>query len=143
MLAHRYRDLTITLAALCSLLAAPATACTIILTPKGERASERVAFRKANVVVTVDAASESYMAVPGPFAGTLRVGVGSGRVVDVHKGPSSLRDRVLTYLVADGEDSLSCPALTSARPGRRYKLYLVYGPGAGPPTIVFRNPFFD
>ncbi|MBU1377458.1 MAG: hypothetical protein KKA30_15930 [Alphaproteobacteria bacterium] len=143
MPAHRHRDVAISLAALVASLASPALACTIILTPKSERASERVAFRKANVVVTVDAASESYMPVPGPSAGTLRVGVGRGRVVKVHKGPSSLQDRMLTYLVADGEDSVSCPALGSARPGRRYKLYLAYGPGSGPPTILFRNPFFD
>lgn len=118
-------------------------ACTIIRTPKQERKAEQAAFRKADLVITIDAVSENYVAMPGPHAGTLRVGLGSGQVIEVHKGAKSLRGHVLNYLVADGEDSVSCPALSSTRPSQRYKLYLTLGPGAGPPMIIYRNPFFD
>ncbi len=96
MLTERFRDLTITLAALAVFSAAPARACAIILTPKDERRSERAAFRKADLVVTVDALSESDIPVPGAFAGTLRVGVGSGLVVELHKGHRSFEDQVPT-----------------------------------------------
>lgn len=89
MLTDRVRDLTITLAALAAFNAAPAKACTIVLGPKDERRSERAAFSKADLVVTVDALSESYIPLPGAFAGTLRVGVGTGRVLEVHRGHRS------------------------------------------------------
>jgi hypothetical protein len=130
--------------ALGALLTAPTVkACTIVRTPKQAHQAERAAYRKADLVVTVDAISESYMAAPGPQMGFLRVGVGRGRVLQVHKGARSQNGEILNYLVADGEDSVSCPALSSTRPGQRYKLYLVFGPGAGPPMILYRDPFFD
>ena len=117
--------------------ASAANACSVVPTTK----SERTAFAKADLVLTVDAASEAYVPVPGQ--GALRVGVASGRVVEVHKGRSDLKGRVFAYRVVDGEDEMHCPAFRSTRPGGRYKLYLSWVTDSGPPVIIYRDPVFD
>lgn len=132
------RIAAITSAALGFLFTAQAAfACATIHTSASERKAERAAFRKADLVLTVDAETESYVAVPGRLAGTMRVGVGTGKIVEVHKGPTSLRGRTTTYLVADGEDAMGCAADAPARPGSRYKLYLSWGAGSAPPMTIY------
>lgn len=117
--------------------AASASACVTIRTSESERKAEQEAFRRASIVVTVEAKTEDYVPMPGRFAGSMRIGVGSGTVIEVHKGPPSLAHRSTNYLVMDGEDPMGCSADAWARPGSRYKLYLFQLPKSAPPMIIY------
>lgn len=111
--------------------ATPAAACLEIPTEKGRRQ----AFKAADDVVRVHALSEAYLQVPRP--GSQRVGVATGRVVEVRKGNARVGD-ILTYRVVDGEDRSgpACPARRFTRPGSEYTLYLKRTPDWGPPIIL-------
>lgn len=112
------------------LWATPALACLEIVTPQGEAR----AFKDADLVVTVRASTEDYLAVPN--TDSLRVGVATAEVVEVSKGRAS-RGGIISYRVVDGQASpSSCPARRFTRPGGTYKLYLKHSADWGPPTIL-------
>lgn len=112
------------------LIATPAHACLEIVS---ERSKAR-AFNSADVVVKVKAKTEEYLAVPGE--GSLRIGVGTGRIVRTLKGSVSVGDTI-SYRVVDGTGAEpACPSRRFARPGETYTLYLKYLSDWGPPVIL-------
>ncbi len=118
------------LAAALALVAGPANACLEIATKK----SEAWAFNLAETVVRIEALTETY--VPVPNTKSLRVGVGTGRVIESLKGPAAT-GTVISYRIVDGEGGdTSCPARRFARPGGVYKLYLKATADWGPPIIL-------
>ncbi len=124
------RAVLILASVLATLSATPAFACLEIVTPQGERR----AFREADLVVRVQALTEDYLVVPE--TPSLRVGVATGRVVEVMKGRATAGS-VINYRVVDGQGRGStCPARRFTRPGRSYKLYLKHPADWGPPTIL-------
>jgi hypothetical protein len=118
------------IAAALALVAGPANACLEVAT----RQSEAWAFEQAEAVVRVEALTESY--VPVPNTPSLRVGVGTGRIIESLKGRAA-KGAVINYRIVDGEGGdMSCPARRSARPGGVYKLYLKQTADWGPPIIL-------
>lgn len=118
------------LAGVFALVAGPASACLEIVTKQ----SEARAFDLADTVVRVEALTESY--VPVPNTPSLRVGVGTGRVVESLKGRAA-KGAVISYRIVDGEGGeLTCPARRFTRPSGVYKLYLKQTPDWGPPVIL-------
>jgi hypothetical protein len=113
-----------------ALVAGPAKACLEIVTKQ----SEARAFEHAEAVVRVEALTESYVPVPG--TPSLRVGVGTGRIIETLKGRVA-KGAIINYRIVDGDGSdMSCPARRFARPGGVYKLYLKGAPDWGPPIIL-------
>ena len=124
------RSLVVPISILAALSATPAFACLEIVTSQGERR----AFWEADRVVRVQALTEDYLVVPD--TPSLRVGVATGRVVEVMKGRVT-SGSVVNYRVVDGMGRGStCPARRFTHPGGRYKLYLKYTADWGPPTIL-------
>lgn len=124
------RALVVPISISAALSATPASACLEIVTPKAEAR----AFHQADVVVRVRALTEDYLVVPD--TPSLRVGVATGRVLEVLKGPVE-NGGVIAYRVVDGEGhGPSCPARRFTRPGGSYKLYLKQAADWGPPTIL-------
>lgn len=118
------------LAAALTLVAGPARACLEVVTEKGKAR----AFDAAEIVVRVEALTESY--VPVPNTRSLRVGVGTGRVIESLKGRTA-KGTVISYRIVDGEGGdMSCPARRFARPGGVYTLYLKQTVDWGPPIIL-------
>lgn len=127
---HRMRAIVGPFAAAAVLWATPAFACLEIVTPKGQAR----AFKAADLVVSVRALDENYIAVPNTQS--LRAGVATAEVVDVMKGRAA-RGGLISYRVVDGQAGpSSCPARRSTRPGGRYTLYLKHASDWGPPTIL-------
>lgn len=124
------RSLVLPLATAASLLAGPAAACLEIVSPPGEAR----AFEEADMVVRVEALTETYLSAP--HTPSLKVGIATGRVVETLKGRVA-KDSVIVYRVVDGEGvEPSCPARRATRPGGVYKLYLKYVADWGPPVIL-------
>jgi hypothetical protein len=118
------------LAAAFALTAGPASACLEVVTKQGETR----AFDTADTVVRIEALTESY--VPVPNTPSLRIGVGTGRVIESLKGHAR-KGTVISYRVVDGEGGdMTCPARRFARPGGVYKLYLKGTGDWGPPIIL-------
>jgi hypothetical protein len=116
-------------AALVMATASSASACLEIVSAR----SEAKAFRQAYLVVSVEGVSEDYAAVFNMRS--LRLGVGTGRVIEVFKGHAR-KGQLITYRLRDGEDGMGCPGRRFARPGKTYKLYLRYPADHGPLEII-------
>lgn len=113
-----------------SLVAGPAWACLELIGPE----SKARAFKEADLVVKVEALTETYL--PVPDTPSLRIGVATGRVLETFKGRAG-RNPVIAYRVVDGEGSPpSCPARRFTRPGGVYTLYLKFTSDWGPPVIL-------
>lgn len=122
--------MSVAIAAGALLAATPAFACLELVTD----ATKARAFKSADMVLKVEALTEEYLPVPGTQS--LRVGVGTGRVVATLKGRSRPGDLV-SYRVVDGEGrDPSCPARRFAHPGHTYELYLKEVADWGPPVIL-------
>lgn len=114
-----------------SLVASPAAACLAIPTAQGMAKI----FAAADIVVDVRALTEAYVSVPSTLS--LRVGVGTARVLDVHKGGAK-KGAEITYRVLDGEwDGNRCSGRRFTRPDKNYRLYLKFAGDRGPPVIIF------
>jgi hypothetical protein len=124
------RALVVPLSFAAALFAEPAFACLEIVTLR----NEATAFEEADLVVRVQALTETYMAVPD--TPSLRIGVGTGRIIERFKG-NVANGSVIAYRVVDGEDhGPTCPARRFTRPGASYKLYLKFTADWGPPIIL-------
>lgn len=118
------------LAGVLAAVAEPAYACLEIVTPKVAAQAQAT----ADIVVRVEALTEAYVPVPGTTS--LRTGVGTGRVIEVLKGPVKV-GATINYRVVDGQGGdMTCPARRFARPGRAYRLYLKHTSDWGPPIIL-------
>lgn len=112
------------------LAATPAAACLEVVTDK----AKAHALEAADEVLRIEALTEEYLAVPG--AQSLRIGVGTGRVVATLKG-RALPGDVVSYRLVDGQGpGPTCPARRFARPGQTYQLYLKNVADWGPPVIL-------
>lgn len=124
------RFLGVWLVSLAAVVATPASACLEIVTER----SKAQAFKSADLVLKIEAETETYLPVPG--MGSLRAGVGTGRILETLKGRVSPGETV-TYRVVDGAaPEPMCPARRFARPGQTYMLYLKYVSDWGPPIIM-------
>lgn len=123
-----------------ALVASPAHACLEFHNAQ----SDAQAFAEADVVVRAEAVTESYLAVPG--ARSWRVGVATGRIIDVLKGDGLNKGDMIVYRVVDGDQDLfvqrngpapMCLARRFTRPGQTYRLHLKYAADRGPPTLIY------